>query len=345
MPLVTANQFQLGRDFSQLGRGFAQGAQLANQFNIGEQRREEAARAGTQFEQEQSIQRAGILNQSARALKSLPIDQRQAALQQLTPRLAEFNIDASVFQGADLSDIELDQAIASTQGLLADPQAATKLGLQKRTLDIREKELGQRRELKELEPELAGRKEEKKLEAQLGLKPTLEGKIEKAKTDVKAAADVVSKSFEKIGNITTNVRNIDRAIAAIDRGAKTGVIAKLAPSITSASRELKQIQNELGLDIIGSVTFGALSQGELDLALDTALDTGQDPAALKDILIRKKEAQNKLINYLDEQIQFLDDGGTLAGWREQLQQAPSTDLTQLSDEDLLQQLEAARGGQ
>ncbi len=253
--------------------------------------------------------------------ENLPIEQREAALQQLSPRLAEFNIDASVFQGQDLSDIELDNAIAGTQGLLADPQAATKLGLQKRTLDIREDELAQRADLKREAPELAGKTEEAKLEAQIKLKPTLEGKLEKVKGDVKASNEIVTESFKRIGSITTNVRNIDRAINAIDRGAKTGVIAKLVPSITAASRELRQIQNELGLDVIGSVTFGALSQGELDLALETAIDLGLEPDALKEVLGRKKEAQNKLIGYLDQQIQFLDNGGTLAGWREEQKQA------------------------
>lgn len=160
-------------------------------------------------------------------------------------------------------------------------------------------------------------KERAKLETQIELKPTLEGKLEKVKGDVKASSDIVTESFKRIGKITTNIRNIDRAINAINRGAKTGVIAKLIPNITAASRELRQIQNELGLDVIGSVTFGALSQGELDLALETAIDLGLQPEALKGVLTRKKAAQNKLIAYLDEQIQFLDDGGTLAGWRAQ----------------------------
>tara|TARA_R110000803_G_scaffold210685_4_gene283231 strand:- start:2888 stop:3988 length:1101 start_codon:yes stop_codon:yes gene_type:complete len=279
-----------------------------------------AERGDTQFDQGQALQRAQILNQSARAMKGLDVSQRKSAFQKLAPKLQEFGIDTNQFANSEFTDADLDSAIAETQGFLADPQSMTKLGLQKRTLDIREQEISQRRDLKELEPELAGQKETKKLEAQLGLKPTLEGKIEKAKGDVKASTDIISKSFEKIGSITTNIRNIDRAISAINRGAKTGVIAKLVPSITAASRELRQIQNELGLDVIGSVTFGALSQGELDLALETAIDLGLEPEALKDVLTRKKEAQNKLIDYLDEQMQFLDDGGTLAGWRDKVQQ-------------------------
>ena len=53
---------------------------------------------------------------------------------------------------------------------------------------------------------------------------------------------------------------------------------------------------------------------------------------MKDALSRKTEAQNKLITYLDEQIQFLDDGGTLAGWRKQLQQqAPATAATPVQE--------------
>jgi hypothetical protein len=192
--------------------------------------------------------------------------------------------------------------------------------------------------------EFSGKAEEIKLQKQLKLKPLIEGEVEKKKGDVKAAGDVVVESFKRIGNISSNMRNIDRAINAIDRGANTGVIAKLVPNIKAASRELRQIQNELGLDIIGSVTFGALSEGELNLALDTAIDLGLEPEALKDVLNRKKEAQNKLIGYLDEQIQFLDGGGTLAGWRESKKAAADTgDLGQLSDEQLAAEIAKLQG--
>lgn len=127
-------------------------------------------------------------------------------------------------------------------------------------------------------------------------------------------AKAIDQGFAKIENITTNIGNIDRAIDALDRGAGTGAIERFAPSIKAASRELAQIQNELALDVIGSVTFGALSEGELQLAKDTALDLGMGEAELKDYLQRKKAAQEKLKAYFQEQVDFLDQGGTVAGF-------------------------------
>lgn len=194
--------------------------------------------------------------------------------------------------------------------------------------------------------------EEAKLQAQLKLKPVVESEIEKAKGDVKASGKIIEQSFSKIDDISKNIRNLDRAIRLLDQGANTGAIEKFIPSFTAASRELRQVQNELGLDIIGSVTFGALSQGELDLALDTAIDLGQDPENLRNILAQKKDAQSKLINYLDDQIQFLEQGGTLAGWREKARSSvqqelsePSADLSQLSNEQLAAEIARLQGGQ
>ena len=116
--------------------------------------------------------------------------------------------------------------------------------------------------------------------------------------------------------IEGGIRNIDRAISALDKGAKTGAIQRFLPSVTAASKELEQIKNVLGLDVIGSVTFGALSESELNLALDTALPTGLDEPELKDFLQRKREAQEKLLDYYQDQVSFLDDGGSIADFLE-----------------------------
>jgi len=142
-------------------------------------------------------------------------------------------------------------------------------------------------------------------------------------------AKSIDTGFERIGKIDQNIRNIDRAIGAIDRGASTGVIeSRFFPNIRAATRELNQVRNELALDVIGSVTFGALSEGELRLAQDTALDTGLEPDALKDFLQRKRSAQEKLRGYFQQQIDFLDQGGTVAGFlREQRRQQGASNQT------------------
>ena len=123
------------------------------------------------------------------------------------------------------------------------------------------------------------------------------------------------KAFVTLGKIATNISNLDSAVAALDAGATTGVIASKFPNWKASTIELQNIQRNLGLDIIGSVTFGALSEGELSLALETALPLNMNEKQLKDWLIRKKDAQVKLSKYITEQARFLSvPGQTIGQW-------------------------------
>jgi len=133
------------------------------------------------------------------------------------------------------------------------------------------------------------------------------------------------KAFENVGKIRKNISNLDSAIAALDAGANTGVIASKFPNWKASTIELQNIQRQLGLDIIGSVTFGALSEGELSLALETALPLNMNEAELKDWLTRKKNAQVKLSDYITEQARFLSvPGRTLGDWLQRSEQRGGT---------------------
>jgi lysophospholipase L1-like esterase len=56
------------------------------------------------------------------------------------------------------------------------------------------------------------------------------------------------------------------------------------------------MRSRLGLDVVGAVTFGALSEGELNLALDVALPTDLSPPDLKKWVLNKKAAQEKVVD-------------------------------------------------
>ena len=128
-------------------------------------------------------------------------------------------------------------------------------------------------------------------------------------------AKLIDDGFESIQGIDVNIRNLDKAIAAIDAGTSTGAIeSRFFPTIRKSTVALEQIQKQLGLDVIGGVTFGALSKGELDLALAVALPTGLQPAELRQWIEDKKVAQTKLRAYFSGQVDFLDQGGTVAGF-------------------------------
>jgi len=155
-----------------------------------------------------------------------------------------------------------------------------------------------------------------------------QGTRAQARVGGELTAKEVGAAFAQIGKIKKNIGNIDDAIKAIDDGASTGVIASKFPNITTASITLNNVRSQLGLDVIGSVTFGALSEGELNLALDTALPTTLRPQALKQYLTEKKAAQEKLVGYLTKQVSYLNKpGNNLAGWLEQAGRQGQSNLT------------------
>lgn len=146
-------------------------------------------------------------------------------------------------------------------------------------------------------------------------------------------AKLIDKGFEAIQKIDINTRNLGKAIDAIDEGAQTGaIISRFTPTIRAATVKLEQIQKLLGLDVIGAVTFGALSKGELDLALETALPTNLSAPELKQWLLDKQAANSKLRDYFSSQIEFVDQGGTLAGFlRQQGRQGQQGNVIDFAD--------------
>jgi len=128
-------------------------------------------------------------------------------------------------------------------------------------------------------------------------------------------AKAIDDGFDRISKIDQNIGNYNEALKALDEGANTGVIeSKFFPTIKAASVALDQIQNELTLDVLNAATFGALSESELQLAKQTALPTGLPESELRAWIERKKAAQEKLRAYFQEQVDFWDQGGTIAGF-------------------------------
>lgn len=157
----------------------------------------------------------------------------------------------------------------------------------------------------------AGEKRTAALEAEKELK----GEVEAGVISQKEAANASIKAFDKIDAINEKIGLYDEGIALIDEGAGTGPVEKLFPSFKAASVKLKNLENRLGLDVIGNTTFGALSAGELAMAMETAMPVGLDGPELKDWLIEKKQTQEKLADYLESAAIYLGTpGNTKVGW-------------------------------
>ena len=124
------------------------------------------------------------------------------------------------------------------------------------------------------------------------------------------------KAFDQVPKIETNIDKLMRARElVVNEGATSGVIQSQFPAWRASTIELRTLQRELGLDVVGSVTFGALSKGELDLALSTALPTNLDGPDLVEWLDRKIESQRRHLTYIRKAAGYLaTDGATLTGW-------------------------------
>ncbi|MEO1538591.1 MAG: hypothetical protein AAFR73_12770 [Pseudomonadota bacterium] len=145
----------------------------------------------------------------------------------------------------------------------------------------------------------------------------------------KASVDTGMDAWSSYGQLQSNIGNIDTAIEAIDNGAQSGIIYNMLPSVTQASASLENAMNRMGLDVVGAVTFGALSEKELRIAMETAVPQNLRPQQLRAWLVEKREAQQKAAAMMADAAQFLTNPeNTINDWiaknREQGANSPQT---------------------
>jgi hypothetical protein len=149
---------------------------------------------------------------------------------------------------------------------------------------------------------------------------SIQGARAGARSGATLAQGQAKEAFVTLGNVRNNITNLDKVAALLDQpGVSSGVIESRLPTWDASTIELRNMRSRLGLDVVGAVTFGALSEGELNLALDVALPTDLSPPDLKKWVLNKKAAQEKLANYLSEQVRFLSyPDSTLGDWEQHL---------------------------
>jgi hypothetical protein len=190
-------------------------------------------------------------------------------------------------------------------------------------------------------------KEADRVDLQSGLvEAEVAGLTEGAKGAFSIAKDQASEGLKLITRLERNIGNYQEGISAIDEGAQSGFFVSLLPSIRQASIELDNVVNRLGLDVVGSVTFGALSEGELRMAMSTAAPTNMRPEYLKKWFQERIKSKNNVLKVTQDMVRFLSGGDktmkdyyerkdTLqqeGKWRETLG-LDDVDLSTLSDAD------------
>jgi hypothetical protein len=162
----------------------------------------------------------------------------------------------------------------------------------------------------EYQRSIYGAREAGKLETQA----ELGGAAAQATSEGGMRPQIAKEFMDKAATVQSSVTNMDSAIQAIDEGAQSGIVYDMLPNVTVASAELQNARQRLGLDVIGSVTFGALSEGEMTLAMDTAVPRGLGPQELREWLVRKRKAQAKAYTALQEAAMHFASGGTQADY-------------------------------
>ncbi len=125
----------------------------------------------------------------------------------------------------------------------------------------------------------------------------------------KGAIKIGHDAFNKLAPIRKNITNLRKGITLLDKGALTGPLDKFLPNFRASTIELKNLQGQLGLDIISDVTFGALSEAELAFALDTAIPERLNKEELKSWLLRKASGQSKLYDAYEDAALYLGKPG------------------------------------
>lgn len=120
-----------------------------------------------------------------------------------------------------------------------------------------------------------------------------------AEADQERAADLGQAMFEQSSSLDGQIDKLTRMTVLLeDPQARTGIVNQFLPAFNSTTSELRSMANQLGIDVINSATFGALSEKELQLALSTAIDLTLPPDELQEAIRMKIAAQTKLRNEL-----------------------------------------------
>lgn len=188
-------------------------------------------------------------------------------------------------------------------------------------------------------------REQGKYAGQKGIKAEVESEVARGTGQVKEAIKKGTEYAATADKITNQITTLDEGISiaeqAIAEGKSLGrgwFEGKL-PKFSETANQFQNVAGRLGLDVISSVTFGALSEAELNMAMATALPQFANDADTLAWLKRRKEALGKLRNYYDEAAAFLAEGNSIADWKKiqkEKYDGGTSELKNKSTEELLQ---------
>jgi hypothetical protein len=139
--------------------------------------------------------------------------------------------------------------------------------------------------------------------------------------DVEAARERGEKVFDQSQQVNRSIDIMKQArdLAASPKGVRTGVIDRFLPAFDENTAMFNSLRTTLGIDVINSATFGALSERELDLALSRDIPNTLSGQALVNYLDEKIAAQNKLYREMTKLGRKLQSGIGLSKYMDDMQ--------------------------
>ena len=144
------------------------------------------------------------------------------------------------------------------------------------------------------------------------------------------SSEIVGQSYKEMMTVQKNISTLEDAKRALESGAQTGYFAQFIPDVSASATELQNVRNRLGLDVVSSVTFGALSESELNMALDTGLPESMDEDYLKGWVQERIDAKKKLLDNLSEAASFLARGNSIGDWLVELDKRATTSQEEIT---------------
>lgn len=117
--------------------------------------------------------------------------------------------------------------------------------------------------------------------------------------------------FDSINNGNRTLNKYEMAIEQIDKGAESGPVMKMLPSLQDSTLLVDTIRKDIGMEIIGSGVLGVNpTDADVKLAMEVAIPEGLRPDVLKKEIKRRAQVINDLNSAQREYYKMLDSGKT-----------------------------------
>lgn len=133
-------------------------------------------------------------------------------------------------------------------------------------------------------------------------------------SDIEQARTQAKDYFKRYDAVNNQISSLRQARKLIEDGAETGWIKQHLPTFQANTQLLRNVANEMGIDIINSATFGALSSTELKLALSTGFPQGLSSTETIKYIDDKIKAQDKFRRELLKKTNRLNSGIGFTQW-------------------------------